>query len=59
MFCGPDSKGWGCRGRPNGMPQDGVDINMETPEMLPVWRHVDDVFIAKLAARVVMSTRML
>ena len=58
MFCGPDSKGWGCRGRPNGMPQDGVATNIATPEMLPDWRHMNDVLIAKLVVRVAMSTMM-
>ena len=40
------------------MPQDGVATTMATPEMLPVWRHVDDVLILNLAVRVAMSTRM-
>ena len=40
------------------MPQDGVDMNMSTPEMLPVYQHMDDVLIPNLALRVAMPTRM-
>ena len=40
------------------MPQDGVATTLATPEMLPVWKHVDDVLIAKLAVRVETSTRI-
>ena len=40
------------------MPQDGVDITMLTLEIMPVWKHVDDVLIAKLSVRLVMSTKM-
>ena len=57
LFRGPARKGWGCRGRPGGMPQDGVATTMATSEMLPIWRHVDDVLIAKLSVRAAMSTR--
>ena len=59
LFCGPASEGWGYRGRPNGIPHDGVDTTMATPEMMLVWRHVDDVLIAKLAVRVTIPTRIL
>ena len=31
---------------------------METPEILPVWRHVDAVLIKKLTVRVTMTTRI-
>ena len=31
---------------------------MVTPEILPVWQHVDDVLIKNLAVRMAMSTRM-
>ena len=41
------------------MPQDGVATTMATPEMLPVWRHMDYVLIANLAGRVEILTRML
>ena len=58
LFCGPAREGWGCRGRPGGMTQDGMATNMSTPEILSVWIHVDDVLIAKLSVRVAMSTRM-
>ena len=58
LFRGPASEGWGFRGRPNGIPQDGVNMNMATSEMLTVWKHVDGVLISKLAVRVEMSTRM-
>ena len=58
LFQGPASEGWGCRGRPGGMPQDGVATTMATPEMLTVWQHMDYVLIAKLSVRLVMSTRM-
>ena len=58
LFCSPDRKGWGCLGRTDGMPQDGLAKTMATPEMLPVWQHMDDVLIAKLAVRVAMSTRI-
>ena len=40
------------------MPQDGVATTMATPEILPVWRHMDDVLIANMAVRVAISTRM-
>ena len=40
------------------MPQDGVATTLATPEMLPVWKHVDDVLIAKLAVRMATSTTM-
>ena len=40
------------------MPQDGVATTMVTLEMLNVWRHVDDVLIAKLTFRVAMSKSM-
>ena len=59
LFCGPTRKVLGCRGRPNGIPQDGVATTMVMPEMQPVWRHVDDVFIANMAVRVAMSTMIL
>ena len=59
LCCGPASKGRGSRGRPDRMPQDGVSTTMATPEILPVWLHVDGMIIAKLAVRLVMSTRML
>ena len=58
LFRGPDSKGWGCRVRPVGILQDGVATTTAMLEMLPVWRHVDDVIIANLEVRVEMSTRM-
>ena len=58
LFRGPTSEGWGCQGRTNGMTQDGLATTMVTLEMLPVWRHVDDVCIANLSVRVAMSTRM-
>ena len=57
LFCGPTRKGWGCLGRPDGILQDRVATTMVTPEMLPVWRHVDDVLITNLSVRVTMSTR--
>ena len=59
LFRGPVRKVWGCLGRPDGMPQDGVATTMVTPEMLPEWRNVDDVLIAKTAVRVAISTRIL
>ena len=31
---------------------------MATPEMLPIWVHVDDMLIVKLSVRVAISTRM-
>ena len=40
------------------MPQDGVATTMVTPEILPVWKHMDDVLIVKLSVRVAMSTRI-
>ena len=40
------------------MPQDGMANTMLTPEMLPVWLHMDDVPIANLAVRVSKSTNM-
>ena len=55
LFRGPTSEGWGCLGRPDGMPQYGVAMTMVTPKMLNVWRHVDDVLISKLSVRVVME----
>ena len=36
LFCGPNSEGWGCYGRPDRMPQYVVATTMATPEMLPV-----------------------
>ena len=59
LFRGPVRKVWVCLGRPDGMPQDGVATTMVTPEMLPEWRNVDDVLIAKTAVRVAISTRIL
>ena len=38
---------------------NGVAATMVTPEILPVWKHVDGVIIAKMELRVAMSTRML
>ena len=35
-----------------------MNTAMATLEMLPVWKHVDDVLIANIAVRVAMSTRM-
>ena len=58
MFCGPASEGWGDQGSPDGMPQDGVATTLATPEMLPVWKQMDGVLIAKLAVRVETSTRI-
>ena len=58
LFRSPNSKVLVCRGRPNGMPQDGVSTTMVMPKILPVWRHMYDVLIAKLAVRVAMSTSM-
>ena len=43
---------------PDGMPQDSVATTMATPEILPVWKHVDDVLIENLSVRVAMPTRM-
>ena len=40
------------------MLQDGVAMTMVTPEMLPIFQHVDDVLIKKLSVRLAMSTRM-
>ena len=58
MFCGPANKVWGCRSRPDGMPQDGVAKNMVTPEMLPDLRHMNDVLISNLVVRIEISTRI-
>ena len=58
LFCGPASEVWGCQGSPHGMPQDGLDTTMATPEMLLVWQHVDAEIIAELEVRVAMSRRM-
>ena len=56
LFFGIASEGWCSRGRPNRIPQDGVATTMATPEMLPMWRHVEDVLIANMLVRVAIST---
>ena len=58
LFRCPTRKLLVCWGRPNGMPQDGVSTTMVMPKILPAWRHMYDVLIAKLAVRVAMSTSM-
>ena len=58
MFFVPSREGWGCRGRTNGMLQDGVATTMARLEILPFWQHMDDLLIANLAVRVVISTRI-
>ena len=40
------------------MQQDGVYTTTATTEMMPVWRHVDDVLIKNLEVRVAISTRI-
>ena len=58
IFHGPAREGLGFPGRPIGMMQDGVATTMVTPEMLPIWRHVNDDLITKLALKVAISERM-
>ena len=40
------------------MLQDGVATTMARLEILPFWQHMDDLLIANLAVRVVISTRI-
>ena len=58
IFNSPAREGWGFQGRPVGMIQDGVATTMVTPEMLPIWRHVNDDLITKLELKVAISERM-